>query len=111
MIDLPSFEVDNLVAFILLDMQVDFLFQYLRDDVIVLCLEQLEYVFSIELEVRIIDDSLLQFLVLTHFCNDPGVMNEFSSFLELRIHHNRHEVVVHDDPLEDIRHVIFEGSL
>lgn len=111
MVHLASFEVYNLVALIFLDVQHHFLFKDQFNDVVVPRLQQLENVFSVQLEVGIVDDGLFEFAILTHFCNYPSVVYKLASFLELWVHHNRHEVVVHDDAFEHVSHVVFEGVL
>jgi len=86
----------ELVGHIFLAQQHGLDLEDMGDHIVVVGLQKDQKVISSQVEVRVMRDGHLELAVLGGLCDGPTVMDEFSSVLEVRVHHYAHKVILHD---------------
>lgn len=111
LVDLTSFNFDEFVRHILFNMKHDLILQHVLDHLIILSFQKLENIISRNIEVRIIGYGQFEFKIFSKLSDEPSIMDELSSFNELRVHDQRHEVVLVDHSVEGGFHESLLGIL
>mmetsp|Transcript_12339 Transcript_12339/g.19164 ORF Transcript_12339/g.19164 Transcript_12339/m.19164 type:complete len:219 (+) Transcript_12339:2954-3610(+) len=86
LVNLGALDLDEFVTDVFADVEGDLVLQHVLDHLVVASLEQIQDVVSRDVEVGVVGDGHLEFVVLGHLGDLPGIVDELSALLELGVH-------------------------